>query len=70
MLTTFPLSSFRGGGNLPLLVVLSHIDAINTTIVTLDPFFLLDTHSYELIECPFVIHGVVIHLKCLEFLRE
>jgi hypothetical protein len=36
------------GGILPLLVVLSHVDAINTTIITLDPFFLLDTHGYEL----------------------
>jgi hypothetical protein len=59
-----------GGKILPLLVVLSHVDAINTTIVTLDPFFLLDTHRYELFECPFVIHGVVIHLEGLEFLRE
>jgi hypothetical protein len=59
-----------GGKILPLLVVLSHVDAIGTTIVALDPFFLLDTHSYELFECPFVIHGVVIHLEGLEFLRE
>jgi hypothetical protein len=48
MLTDFPLSSFLGGGgNLPLFVVLSHVDAINTTIVVLDPFFLLDTYGYE-----------------------
>jgi hypothetical protein len=53
----------------PLLVVLSHVDAINTTIVALDPFFLLDTHSYKLFECPFVIHGVVVHLKGFEFFR-
>jgi hypothetical protein len=33
---------------LSLLVVFSHVNAINTTIVALDPFFLLDTHSYEL----------------------
>jgi hypothetical protein len=59
-----------GGKILPLLVVLSHVDAINTIIVALDPFFLLDTHSYELFECPFIIHGVVIHLEGLEFLRE
>jgi hypothetical protein len=59
-----------GGGILPFLVVLSHVDAINTTIVVLDPFFLLDTHSYELFECQFVIYGVVIHLEGLEFLQE
>jgi hypothetical protein len=59
-----------GGGILPLLVVLSHVDAINTTIVALDHFFLLDTHSYELFECPFVIHGVVVHLEGFKFLRE
>jgi hypothetical protein len=47
MLTAFHLSSFLGE-NIPLLVVLSHIDAINTTIIALDPFFLLDTHDYEL----------------------
>jgi hypothetical protein len=70
MLTAFPLSSFLGGGNLPLLVVLSHVDAINTTIVALDPFFLLDTHSYELFECLFVIHGVVVHLEGFKFLQE
>jgi hypothetical protein len=53
-----------------LLVVLSHIDAINTTIVALDPFFLLDTHSYELVECLLIIHRVVVHLEGFEFLRE
>jgi hypothetical protein len=61
VLIAFPLSSFlRGGGILPLLVVLSHVD----------PLFLLDTHGYELLECPLVIHGVVVHLKSFEFLRE
>jgi hypothetical protein len=60
----------EGGGILPLLVVLSHVETINTTIVALDPFFLLDTHSYELFKCLFVIHGVVIHLEGLEFLQE
>jgi hypothetical protein len=53
-----------------LLVVLSHVDAINTTIVALDHFFLLDTHSYELYECPLIIHGDVIHFKGFEFLHE
>jgi hypothetical protein len=52
------------------LVVLSHVDAINTTIVALDPLFLLYTHGYELLECPLVIHGVVVHLEGFEFLRE
>jgi hypothetical protein len=42
----------------------------NTTIVVFDPFFLLDTYSYELFECPLVIHGVVIHLEGFKFLRE
>jgi hypothetical protein len=55
---------------LSLLVVLSHVDAINTTIVALDPIFLLDTHSYKLFMYPIVIHGVVIHLKGFKFLRE
>jgi hypothetical protein len=59
-----------GGGILPLLLVLSHVDTINTTIVALDPFFLLKTHRYELFKCSFVIHGVVIHLEGLKFLRE
>jgi hypothetical protein len=48
---------------LSLLVVLSHVDAINITIIALDPFFLLGTHSYELLECPLIIHGVVVHLE-------
>jgi hypothetical protein len=39
---------FLLGGILPLLLVLSHVDTINTTIVALNPFFLLNTHSYEL----------------------
>jgi hypothetical protein len=55
---------------LPFLVVLSHVDAINTTIVALDPLLLLDTHSYKLLECPLLIHRVVVHLKCFKFLRE
>jgi hypothetical protein len=55
---------------LSLLVMLDYIDAINTTIVALDPIFFLDTHSYELFECPPVIHGVVVHLEGFEFLRE
>jgi hypothetical protein len=55
---------------LSLLVVLTHVDAINTTIVALDPFFLLDTYSYELFECSLVIHGVVVHLEGIEFLQE
>jgi hypothetical protein len=44
----FSFVFFLEGEILPLLVVLSHVDAINTTIVALDPFFLLDTHGYEL----------------------
>jgi hypothetical protein len=66
----FSFIFLSGGKIIPLLVALSHVDAINTTIVALDPFFLLDTHSYELLECPFVIHGVIIHLEGLEFLQE
>jgi hypothetical protein len=50
-------------------VVLSHVDAINITIIALDPFFLLNTHSYELFECQLVIHGVVVHLEDFEFLQ-
>jgi hypothetical protein len=70
----FPFILFLGskrpwGKILSLLVVLSHVDTI-TTIVALDPFFLLDTHSYELFECPLVIHGVVIHLEGFDFLQE
>jgi hypothetical protein len=53
---------------LSLLVVLNHVDTINTTIIALDPFFLLDAHSYEVFECPLAIHGVVVHLKGFEFL--
>jgi hypothetical protein len=66
----FSFVFFLEGEILPLLVVLSHVDAINTTIVTFDPFFLLDTHGYELLYCPLVIHGVVVHLEGFEFLRE
>jgi hypothetical protein len=66
----FSFIFFLGGKNLPILVVFSHVDAINTIIVALDPFFLLDTHSYELFECLFIIHGVVVHLEGLEFIRE
>jgi hypothetical protein len=66
----FPFVFFLGSKILHLLVMLSHVDTINNTIVALDPFFLLDTHSYELFECPLIIHGVVIHLKGFEFLRE
>jgi hypothetical protein len=57
-----------GGGILSLFVVLGHVDTINTTIIVLDPIFLLDTHRYELFECSLVIHGVVVHLKGFEFL--
>jgi hypothetical protein len=46
------------------------VDAINITIVALDPLFLLDTYSYELLECSLIIHGVIIHLEDFEFLRE
>jgi hypothetical protein len=68
----FPFILFLGskrpwGKILSLLVMLSHVDTI-ITIVALDPFFILGTHSYELFECPLVIHGVVIHLKSFEFL--
>jgi hypothetical protein len=71
----FPFIFFLGSIRLwteilSLLVVLSHVDAINTTIVALDPIFLLDTHSYKLFMYPIVIHGVVIHLKGFEFLWE
>jgi hypothetical protein len=66
----FPFVFFLGSKILPLLVLCSHVDTINTTIIAIDPFFLLDTHSYELFECPLVIHGVVIHLEGFEFLRE
>jgi hypothetical protein len=55
---------------LSLLVVLSHVNAINTTIVALDSFLLLDTHSYELFECQLVIHGVVVCLEGFKFLQE
>jgi hypothetical protein len=58
------------GGIISLFVVLSHVDAINTTIVTFDSLFLLDTHGYELFECTLVIHGVVVHLESFKFLRE
>jgi hypothetical protein len=67
---SFSFIFFLGRGDLPLLVVLNHVDTINTIIVALDPFLLLDTHGYELFECPLVIHGVVVHLECFEFLRE
>jgi hypothetical protein len=67
---SFPFFFFLGSKILPLLMVLSHVDAISTTIVVLDPFFLLGTHSYKLFECPLVIHGVVIHLKSFELLQE
>jgi hypothetical protein len=65
----FPFVFFLGSKILPLLVLLSHVDAINTTIIVLDPLFLLDTHSYELLECSLIIHGVVVHLEGFEFLR-
>jgi hypothetical protein len=67
---SFPFVFFLRSKILPLLVVLSHVDAINTTIVALDPLFLLDTHSYELLECPLFIHGIVVHLEGLKFLQE
>jgi hypothetical protein len=66
----FSFIFLTGGEILPLLLVLDQVDTISTTIVALDPFFLLNTHSYELFKCPFVIHGVIIHLECLEFLQE
>jgi hypothetical protein len=66
----FSFVFFLGGGIIPLLVVLSHVDAINTTIVMLDHLFLLDTHSYELLECPLIIHGVIIHFEGFKFLQE
>jgi hypothetical protein len=66
----FPFVFFFGSKILSLLVVLGHIDAINTTIIALDPFFLLSTHGYEFFHYPLVIHGVVIHLKGFEFLRK
>jgi hypothetical protein len=70
----FPFIFFLGskrpwGKLLSLLVVLSHVDTI-TTIIALDLFFLLDTHSYELFECPLVIHGDVIHLEGFEFFQD
>jgi hypothetical protein len=43
---SFSFVFFLGGKILPLLVVLSHVDAINTTIIVFDPFFLLDIHGY------------------------
>jgi hypothetical protein len=46
---SFSFVFFLWGEILPLLVVLSHVDVINTTIVALDHFFLLDTHGYELL---------------------
>jgi hypothetical protein len=45
---SFSFIFFLEGEILSLLVVLSHVDAINITIVVLDPFFLLDTHGYKL----------------------
>jgi hypothetical protein len=70
----FPFIFFHGSISpwekiLSLLVVLGHVDAINTTIIVLDPILLLDTHSYELFEYPFVIHGVIVHFEGFEFLR-
>jgi hypothetical protein len=53
-----------------LLVVLSHVDTINNTIVAIDSFLLMDTHNYKLFECLLVIHGVVIHLEGFKFLRD
>jgi hypothetical protein len=50
--------------------VLSHIHTITTTIVALDPLLLLDIYSHELLECPFLIYGVVFDLKCFKFLWE
>jgi hypothetical protein len=35
-----------------------------------DHFFLLDTHSYKLFECPLIIHRVAVHLEGFEFLQE
>jgi hypothetical protein len=67
---SFSFVFFLGRGILPLLMMLSHVDAINITIVALDPFFLLDTHGYELFECPLVIHRVIVHLEGFEFLQE
>jgi hypothetical protein len=71
----FPFIFFLGSIRLwsqilSLLLVPSHVDTINTIIVVLDPFFLLDTHRYELFECSLVIHGVVIHMKGFKFLQE
>jgi hypothetical protein len=66
----FPFIFFLGSKILSLLMVLSHVDTINTTIIALDPFFLLDTNSYELFKCPLVIHGVVIHLEGFESHRQ
>jgi hypothetical protein len=68
----FPLVFFLGSIRLRrkillLLVVLSHIDTINTTIVALDPLLLMDTHSHELLDCSLLIHGVVVDLKGFKF---
>jgi hypothetical protein len=70
-LFVFFLESIRLWGEiLYLLVVLSHVDTINNTIVVFDSFLLMDTHSYKLFKCLLVIHGVVIHLEGFEFLWD
>jgi hypothetical protein len=61
----FYLGSIRFRSKILLLLV-----AINTTVVTLDPLLLLDTHNRELLRCPLLIHGVVVHLGGLKFLQE
>jgi hypothetical protein len=65
----FFLGSLRLQSKILFLVVLSHDDVINTIIIALD-LLLLDTHSQELLECPILIHGVVVDLKDFKFLWE
>jgi hypothetical protein len=65
----FPFVFFLRSKILPLLVMLSYVDAINTTTIVLDPLLFLDTHSNEFLMCLLLIHGVVVDLKGLKLLR-
>jgi hypothetical protein len=51
----FSFVFFLGSKILSLLVVISHVNAINTTTIVLDPLLFLDTHSDEFLKCPLLI---------------
>jgi hypothetical protein len=59
----FPFVFFLMRKILPLLMVFSHVDAINTTTIALDPLLFLGTHSNEFFKCPLLIYGVVVDLR-------